>query len=135
MGTIDKLIAKLPIKHSVSELWVEPTSDQLSMSRLCLGVLVSYIGFVIYATYIGKLHAPEIAALDSLLTKVAYVVGSVYGVNSGLRMLRERGAQECEDAVADTPVAAPVTAVADAVTSVVQAVTPEVTPAKAKTAT
>lgn len=71
------------IKHGVIELITDPDSKQLSMSRLCLGVLV----IDILALSILDVCGIKFGAWGHLAVIVGSVTGC-YAVNSGARVWR-----------------------------------------------
>lgn len=71
------------MKHKITELIIDPSSGELSLSRLALGVLV--------IDCIALSLAEPLGYKFGNWTALAAIVGSVagvYGVNTGLRVRR-----------------------------------------------
>lgn len=73
---------KAPPAHRWAELITDPGSRELSMSRLCIGVLVGNVSLVIWAAVFGIIKPEMVAALGNLLTSTVVSVASIYGANS-----------------------------------------------------
>lgn len=79
---------KTPSPHRLAELITDPGSGEYSMSRLCLGVLVSGVMVVIVAAVAGVVSAQMVSALGGMLTSVILGVAGIYGANSALNAWR-----------------------------------------------
>ncbi len=73
----------MPKHHYISELWTDPSSGDLSTSRLCLLLLCLDV--------IGLSIADLFGLKFSGWAQLAIIIGSVagvYGINTGLRVWR-----------------------------------------------
>jgi len=71
-----------PRPHSWVELVTDPTSKELSMSRLAIGVLVLDMTAVLICSALGLLNPEKLSPITTMFSATIASVAGIYGLNS-----------------------------------------------------
>ncbi|MBM4273679.1 MAG: hypothetical protein FJ134_04335 [Deltaproteobacteria bacterium] len=71
-----------PRPHSWVELVTDPTSKELSMSRLAIGVLVVDMTAVLACSALGLLNPEKLSPITTMFSATVASVAGIYGLNS-----------------------------------------------------
>jgi len=71
-----------PRPHSWVELVTDPTSKELSMSRLAIGILVLDMTAVLVCSALGLLNPEKLSPITTMFSATVASVAGIYGLNS-----------------------------------------------------